>query len=241
MNALRLDPAERTFAQFYEPRSGPRFSRKTVLAVGITALCYGAVGYYFMNQKYEIVPFEQPAEPPAISVQTWLKPEPPKTPVEKEQAPVRARPVDSPILTDVAPLPIAPSNEASNDVMPTTPDTTTQVVVGPAEPAAPSIAPPGVIRNPVWISRPTPEQVARLYPAREMERGVTGRATLLCGIRASGAMTDCQVVELSPEGAQFGKAALAMARYFKISPKTIDGRAVEGFKVRIPIVFSLAE
>ena len=243
MNALRLDPSERIFATFYEPRARPRLTRKTLIAIGITAVAYGAIGFYFMSQKYEIAPFAKPVPDGAITVESWrLTPPKPTPPVDKQ---VTARKTAAPPTTTTT-LPIPPTETAPTEVMPTQIE---QTIVTPpqatAEPGPTVIASPpttpGVIRNPVWISRPTPEQVGRLYPERAADRGITGTATLWCGIRANGSMTDCQVVDESPAGWRFGSAALSMAQYFKISPKTVDGKAVEGSRVRIPVVFSLPE
>lgn len=246
MNALRLDPSERIFATFYEPRTRPRLTRKTLLAIGITALAYGAIGFYFMNQKYEIVPFAQPIPDDVIRVESWRVVPPPPKPEQPVERPVTARKPAVTRETRVPPLPVPPSEDPVTEVMPTqvpptiiTPPATT-VGTGPAT-AAPPTTTPGVIRNPVWISRPTPEQVGRLYPERAADRGITGMATLWCGIRANGTMTDCQVVDESPAGWRFGAAALSMAQYFRISPKTVDNKPVEGSRVRIPVVFSLPE
>jgi protein TonB len=241
-----LDPSERIFATFYEPRSRPRLTRKTLLAIGITALAYGAIGFYFMNQKYEIVPFE-PIEGPVITVEPWREVQPPPKPAAPIERPLTTRKTVVTQPTTVPPLPIPPSDEPVVDAMPIqvappvpTPPTTV-AETGPSIAPPPTPAPPGVIRNPVWISRPTPEQVGKLYPERALNRGVTGSATLWCGIRANGTMTGCQVVDESPTGWRFGAAALSMAQYFRISPKTIDGKPVEGSRVRIPVVFALPE
>lgn len=245
MNALRLDPSERIFATFYEPRVRPRFTRKTLMAIGITAAVYGALGFYFISQKYEVAPAPQIPND-AIVVQSWrATPPPPKQP--PRDRPVAPRQADISHPTTIPPLLLPPADTPPTDVMPTQaddpvvpPSTPTPPAAGPSS-ASPTSTAPGVIGNPVWISRPTPEQVGRLYPARAADRGITGAATLWCGIRANGTMTDCQVVDESPAGWRFGAAALSMAQYFRISPRTIDGKPVEGSRVRIPVVFSLPD
>jgi protein TonB len=40
-------------------------------------------------------------------------------------------------------------------------------------------------------------------------------------------------------GAGFGAAAIKLSAYFKMSPRTEDGQAVDGGAVQIPIRFSL--
>lgn len=248
MNALRLDPTERTFAQFYEPQRQRLFTRKTAVAVGITALCYGGLGFYFMTMKGPPTPVETIIDDGPIVIQPWRPIVPkPTVPVRETTPTVRntAPPTtwtppttipfpgsDEPVFTGIPTDFGAPStdNSSSGEIGP----------VGPAtEPAGP-VAPP-VIRNPVWISRPTASQVERLYPDRAIARGVSGRAVLLCTVRPNGSMAGCDVESETPGGYRFGEAALAMARYFRISPKTVDGQVVEGARVQIAINFSLPD
>jgi protein TonB len=214
------------------------------LAIGITAVAYGAIGFYFVSQKYELAP--APADEPTVFTGSWTVIERPRPPTIKQKQPPQPVPTRHPptsIPTDAPISPFPPNDTPVRDVMPTTPDLVPPTPVVANDPPAPTVttAPPGIIRNPVWISRPTPEQVGRLYPQRAIDRGITGTATLWCGIRANGTMTDCQVVDESPAGWRFGAAALSMAQYFRISPKTVDGKPVEGSRVRIPVVFALPE
>ena len=96
-----------------------------------------------------------------------------------------------------------------------------------------------MIKNPEWVSKPTAAQLGRIYPERAATKEMSGGATLLCGVATDGSMVGCAVIDESPKGWRFGEAALAAARYFKMSPRTVDGQVVEGAKVRIPIVFNL--
>lgn len=134
----------------------------------------------------------------------------------------------------IQPLPVPPVERRIEELRP-------PAVEPPPPPAPPSPEPPRpvVIQNPDWLHRPNADDMARYYPARAQRMNVEGRATIACTVDAKGALQACQVVSESPADQDFGQAALRMSRLFKMRPMTLDGAAVSGGAVRVPIRFVL--
>jgi TonB family protein len=96
-----------------------------------------------------------------------------------------------------------------------------------------------VITRPDWASRPTAQRVAEYYPLAAQGARVSGRAEIRCRVLASGSLESCSVLDESPAGFGFGAAAVKMARWFQMRPKTLDGKPVAGGDVVIPINFGI--
>lgn len=105
----------------------------------------------------------------------------------------------------------------------------------PARPLPPPVATPdetgAMITNPSWRVRPQGE-----FP--RWARSDRGKVTLECRVTSIGQLEACTVVEETPTGEGFGKAALKGAEKASLYPRTVNGVAVEG-RIRFNIRFSL--
>lgn len=106
----------------------------------------------------------------------------------------------------------------------------------------PSISPnllvPGTLTGtPKWVRTPNSFDFATMYHEVDVNVTIGGKALMSCVIAPDGKMSACSVISETPSGAGFGRAALYLARYFRISPTTEPGYSVTGSKIFIPINF----
>lgn len=96
---------------------------------------------------------------------------------------------------------------------------------------------PQVITRPVWIQRPSGEDMARYYPAAATKAGVTDAKVLVeCAITADGHLEKCRTRMEKPADYGFGEATIKLAQHFQMQALDHDGAPTAGGVVNIPIV-----
>lgn len=83
------------------------------------------------------------------------------------------------------------------------------------------------------LKSPSPEVLARLFPATARRMGVEGAATLSCVIRRDGTMGECAVTGENPQGLGFGGAALVAMTYYQVD---VDGPNAVQVSRRLPAI-----
>lgn len=241
-------PFQSVFERLERARRERRLSAGAVVGVGISALLHVAGAVWIYNQHFR--PPAPPIEAPGVKTTILPLPVdivPPPTPRRIDPPPPvpvhrpAPTPID-PILT--SPIPPQPPRPVLDNPRPEVISPATAPDLPPGPPLTAPAAPPSPptrksIDEPNWLKRPNADQLAQYYPARALDREVSGSATLSCLVTAAGALSACAVVEETPAHEGFGAAALKLARYFVMSPRTEDGTPVDGGSVRVPIKFAV--
>lgn len=212
-------------------------------AATASVLVHIGAGIWLYNQKFALVEPVEVSEPRSTVVMLEppiIKPEPKLSPLPPAASPPLNRPqtvYESPVEHLIAPVAPQTSSNAETSLNITAP--AVNLSTGTSVSEAPAPSGPPVITEPNWVRKPTGEQLMRAYPERALERDITGSATLSCLVRVDGSLTGCAVTQETPSRAGFGRSALSLSRYFQLSPRTVDGQAVDGARVNVTLRFNL--
>ncbi len=100
----------------------------------------------------------------------------------------------------------------------------------------PGAAPAPPIVDPVWTRSPAASVLHDSFPGKAADAGLTtGRAVLDCVAGEGGAMTECQVLDETPAGMDFGPAALRVATAMTVALWTTDGRPTQDRHVKFAV------
>lgn len=114
------------------------------------------------------------------------------------------------------------------------------VIAASVAPAAAQAWHPGDEPHPpiTWAEKPDVDELQSVTPNQAILNGLKkGSAVIDCEVNRNGWLKRCEVVEESPEGNDFGKAALALAPFFRFNvPEVLKDMPTE---VRVPIVWEL--
>jgi TonB family protein len=108
--------------------------------------------------------------------------------------------------------------------------------------SSPAFAQTEVRLSPVTVEgQPQPETPPpRYYPAHAQQQRIEGDVTLRCQIRPQGRFGDCEVLQETPTGEDFGLRALEIAGLFHLDVPGADGQPLTGGVAVIPLRFRMA-
>lgn len=227
-------------------------------SLGISGVIWVGIGALFLTQAPRLMETTLAPEPPPISVDP-LEPPPPPPPEITQRAPELPKPwtppVDTiterptppqPILPDITPLapPLPPGPPPQGPAI-----ARDNVITAPAgginiaETTAPTLPliddivvpppTPPVIVNPVRVAGADP-----VFPERALEAGRSGTVTLTFTVDERGRVSNIEVVDETPRGYGFARAARGAISRWTFEPQRVDGAPVV-YQARYTIRFDL--
>ena len=105
--------------------------------------------------------------------------------------------------------------------------------------AAASSLPPLSLNEVNFHSRPKGDPTAQFYPPEALKARVSGHATAVCTVEASGDLADCAITEETPPGYGFGAKVLMSAQYIRIYSRSRYNAPTKGRLIAVPMKFTL--
>ena len=232
-----LTPSSITLAHQKRPRT------LNLVIFSTVVMAHVALGTRVYHQSFGSgATVAHPSEPPAVLV-SLERPRiaPPLTsPPEAYQSSPRLNrpilspvPVADPLVVDI-PESSTPTSGLVLDFNEAPPE-----ALGTAPVPIPSSA-LALITRPDWISRPSAAQMSRAFPQHALNDEIGGAVKLQCQVLTGGNLANCSVTDETPVDMGFGHAAMRLTRHFKLSPRTVNGQAVDGAAVVFTVRFGVA-
>jgi protein TonB len=217
-----------------------RQTRARAAGILLAAAGHGVLLLWLLGQTFrqpDLVD-NTPDQPPMVVQNVDLTPPRPSPtpPTPTPASNVHAAP--TPLTKQVDTLPVKLVSVKTTGQVSVNPFVNPAGVGGTLTLGTPSIA--HTLTNPDWISRPTADQVEKVYPEAALREGITGSATLSCQVTSAGGVVGCKVNVETPAGRGFGRAALGLTPFFRIRPGTDNGQPIQGASVLIPIRFAIS-
>ncbi len=88
-----------------------------------------------------------------------------------------------------------------------------------------------------WARQLDWNDIRPYHPRRAWEKGLSGKASLTCYVRLNQRAYGCVATSEEPAGEGFGAAAVAMERRFRIKPRHVNGKPIDGGQVFFTVNF----